>query len=69
MKILQCPRCELRFSAEGDLKDHLSRDHGVEPETLEHHPAGYAPDYRDAPDLLHPKREDSRISRIQHKQS
>jgi hypothetical protein len=33
----QCPRCELRFRGEADVKDHLVRDHGVDPEQLEHH--------------------------------
>ncbi len=32
----QCPRCELRFRDEPEVRDHLVRDHGVDPEALEH---------------------------------
>lgn len=30
----QCPRCELRFPAREELRDHLSSDHDWTPEQL-----------------------------------
>ncbi len=30
-----CPRCELRFERDAELRDHLARDHGVAPESIE----------------------------------
>jgi hypothetical protein len=38
MAVLQCPECELRFTSEPDLDDHLQRDHpdfSAEPATDE----------------------------------
>ncbi len=35
MAVRQCPRCELRFRDEAELKSHLVADHGVDPEQLE----------------------------------
>jgi len=32
--VSQCPRCELRFSTAGELRDHLVAEHGVDPDTL-----------------------------------
>ncbi|MDP9405412.1 MAG: hypothetical protein M3O86_02255 [Actinomycetota bacterium] len=34
--VRQCPRCELRFRDEAELRAHLVDDHGVDPESLEH---------------------------------
>ncbi len=36
MRVLQCPRCELRFELAPLLRDHLERDHGVAPEAVDH---------------------------------
>jgi hypothetical protein len=33
----QCPRCELRFRGRAEIRDHMIRDHGVEPEQLDDH--------------------------------
>lgn len=30
-----CPRCELRFERDAELRDHLARDHNVSPESIE----------------------------------
>ena len=30
-----CPRCELRFQRDAELRDHLARDHNVSPESIE----------------------------------
>lgn len=30
-----CPRCELKFEFAHEVADHLVRDHGVDPKTLE----------------------------------
>ena len=57
MSVRHCPRCELRFSDEAGVKDHLILDHRVEPEKLEERLPGWTPDHkerRDAPDLMHP---------------
>lgn len=57
MYVHHCPRCELRFSNEADVKDHLINDHSVEPETLKERLPGWTRDHeerRDAPDLMHP---------------
>lgn len=35
MRIQQCPRCELRFRDEPELRDHLIVDHALEPEVVE----------------------------------
>ncbi|MGH8897697.1 MAG: hypothetical protein ACRDZ4_11910 [Egibacteraceae bacterium] len=32
----QCPRCELRFLVDAEVRDHLIDDHGMLPEQLEH---------------------------------
>lgn len=50
----QCPRCELRFRDEPEVRDHLVRDHGVDPEQLEHH-------YK-LPPGMHPHRQVPRAS-------
>ncbi len=34
MAVSQCPRCELRFSTKGEVRDHLVQEHGVDPDTL-----------------------------------
>lgn len=34
MAVRQCPKCELRFSDEHQVKQHLIADHGVDPEEL-----------------------------------
>ncbi len=31
----QCPRCELRFLNDSEVRDHLILDHGMDPEQLE----------------------------------
>lgn len=33
--VRHCPRCELRFRNDSELKQHLVFDHGVDPEKLE----------------------------------
>lgn len=33
--VRHCPRCELRFRDDSELKQHLVFDHGVDPEKLE----------------------------------
>ena len=35
MSVHQCPRCELRFEHDSELKSHLVTDHGVDPEELD----------------------------------
>lgn len=35
--IHSCTRCELRFTTEGELREHLVVDHKTDPETLDHH--------------------------------
>lgn len=35
MSVRQCPKCELRFVREAEVKAHLVDDHGVDPEALE----------------------------------
>lgn len=35
MRVHQCPKCELRFSDENEVKQHLVDDHGVAPEELD----------------------------------
>ncbi len=37
MAVRQCPRCDLRFRGEAELRWHLADDHGLDPEALEHH--------------------------------
>lgn len=37
MAVRQCPRCELRFRDEAELRGHLVDDHHVDPDQLEHH--------------------------------
>lgn len=49
MAVHQCYRCDLRFLVENEVRDHLVRDHGVDPETVE---ARYAP----LPQGVHPHR-------------
>lgn len=46
----QCPKCELRFAVDGELDDHLVRDHGVDPLRLpDVRPSGrFARDTREA---------------------
>ena len=57
MRVHQCPRCELRFSDEHEVKQHLVDDHGVDPENLDRHmsgpPAGIHP-HRDSPSPARP---------------
>ena len=50
MAVHQCPKCELRYRNENEVKQHLIDDHGVEPEDLESHPSGSRPG-------LHPHRD------------
>lgn len=33
--VSQCPRCELRFRNDAELREHLITDHGMSPEQLE----------------------------------
>ncbi len=40
MRVHQCPKCELRFFDEYEVKQHLVDDHGVEPEALDRHLSG-----------------------------
>ncbi len=35
MSVHQCPRCELRFRSDGEYRDHLRMEHGVDPRNLE----------------------------------
>jgi hypothetical protein len=52
MRVHQCPKCELRYRDEHEVKQHLVDDHGVDPEDLEQHPSGGLPGvhpHRDAP--------------------
>jgi hypothetical protein len=35
MSARQCPRCELRFLSDVEVRDHLILEHGMEPESLE----------------------------------
>lgn len=35
MPVHQCPKCELRFYDEHEVREHLIDDHGVDPELLE----------------------------------
>ena len=35
MRVHQCPKCELRFADENEVKQHLIDDHGVPPEELD----------------------------------
>ncbi len=35
MTVHQCPRCELKFAREAEVKAHLVDDHDVDPEMLE----------------------------------
>ncbi|MBA2528572.1 MAG: hypothetical protein H0V19_01180 [Euzebyales bacterium] len=65
MAVHQCPRCELRFRGEAEVRAHLVDDHKVDPETLDRHfrlGRGVHP-HRQAPDPTHkvhsdPHRED-----------
>ena len=62
MAVHQCPRCELRFRGEAEVRWHLVDDHGLEPEALEHHfrlSAGRHP-RREPPDPTHVVRSDPR---------
>jgi hypothetical protein len=43
VRVHQCYRCELRFLSEQEVRDHLVRDHGVDPETVDHHYATLPP--------------------------
>ena len=38
MRTHQCPRCDLRFARDAELKWHLVDDHGLAPEAIEPHP-------------------------------
>lgn len=40
MPVHQCPKCELRYRGDNEVKQHLVDDHGVEPEQLEHQFSG-----------------------------
>ena len=40
MRIHQCPRCELRFRDENEVRAHLTDDHGLEPQAFEPHFTG-----------------------------
>ena len=35
MRVHQCPKCELRFPDENEVKQHLIDDHHVDPEQLD----------------------------------
>ncbi len=35
MRVHQCPRCELRFADEAEVKSHLVADHGMSGEQLQ----------------------------------
>lgn len=32
----QCPRCELRFALDSEVRDHLAHDHDVDVDALHH---------------------------------
>ena len=52
MSIHQCPKCELRFRDDHEVKQHLVDDHHVDPEILEEHRSGVRHGirpHRDAP--------------------
>lgn len=55
MRIHQCPRCELRYVDEYEVKQHLVDDHKVDPETLERHLSGHVVE-------VHPHRNPPRAS-------
>jgi hypothetical protein len=38
MSIHTCPRCELRFERENELRDHLVADHRLDPDAMRAHP-------------------------------
>lgn len=35
MAVHYCPRCELRFSSEGEVAEHLRSEHDVDPKEVE----------------------------------
>ncbi len=35
MTVRQCPRCELRFRVDNELRSHLVDEHGVDPDALD----------------------------------
>jgi hypothetical protein len=52
MRVHQCPKCELRFPDENEVKQHLIDDHHVEPEELDRIGSGHRPGvhtHRDTP--------------------
>lgn len=49
MRVHQCYHCELRFRSEQEVRDHLVRDHDVDPEAVDHH-------YTALPKGVHPHR-------------
>lgn len=54
MRVHQCPKCELRYADENEVKQHLIDDHRVAGEELEHHMSGVRPGihpHRDAPSV------------------
>jgi hypothetical protein len=57
MAVHQCPRCELRFRGESEVRSHLVDDHDVDPEALDHHfslrPGAHP--HRDPPNPAHRK--------------
>lgn len=40
MRVHQCPKCELRYRDDHEVKQHLVDDHGVDPENLEQQLSG-----------------------------
>ncbi|MGH3665826.1 MAG: hypothetical protein ACRDU8_07030 [Egibacteraceae bacterium] len=55
MAVHQCPRCELRFRGQAEVRAHLVDDHKVDPEALEQHfrLTGGAHPHRRPPDPTH----------------
>lgn len=35
MAVHHCPRCELRFSSEGEVAEHMRDEHDVDPQEVE----------------------------------
>ena len=55
MDIHHCPRCELRFANDSEVRDHLVTDHHLDPEVVARRLPGWQAEMaerRDAPDLV-----------------
>lgn len=44
MRVHQCPKCDLRFRDEHEVKQHLIDDHHVDPEELDRHGVSHQAD-------------------------